>query len=220
MRKRSHGSGRLVVGACLTVAGATGAWLSASSVSVPQHPVPMTVRGVVAGTFFTPPAGAAASSTVPSHYEGARVCVDLNDNAVCDSNEPTTLTDTTGRFVLSSLNAGPLVAEVLTTSTNSAGEDKGVKTDKGANGDADVVNVFRASFDQIAEGAAGAGKEGPVSADVVITPLSTEVVRMMEADGLEYWKAKLNLATRLTVPVEQVLRDLGDATAGTNRGRG
>ncbi|HWF85736.1 MAG TPA: alkaline phosphatase family protein, partial [Vicinamibacterales bacterium] len=217
MRKRSHGSGRLVVGACLTVAGATGAWLSASSVTVPQHPVPMTVRGVVAGTFFTPPAGAAPSSTVPSDYQGARVCVDLNDNAVCDSNEPTTLSDTTGRFVLQSLNAGPLVAEVLTTSTNAASDNKAANADKSGNGDADVVNVFRASFDQIVEGAAGSGKEAPVSADVVITPLSTEVVRMMEADGLEYWKAKLNLATRLTVPVEQLLRDLGDSTAVTNR---
>ena len=218
MHKRSHRSRRPVVGACLIaagMAGATGAWLSASSPKLAQHGVPMTVRGVVSGTLFTPPAGAARSTTVPSHYQGARICADLNDNAVCDADEPITMSDKNGSFVLQSSGQGPILAEILDSSTNTTSDGTGDNRDKNPKRDADgvVVNVFRAAFGQIAEGAAGQNDSGPVSADIVISPLSTEVVRMMEADGLEYWKAKLNLATRLTVPVDQLLRDLDQASS-------
>jgi len=252
MRKKSYGSTAPFVGACVIAAGVAGAWLSASSPSGPshsgpQHPVPMTVRGFVSGTYFTPPAGTAPSSTAASHYEDAKVCADVNDNAVCDGGEPVTFTDKHGRFELHSPVSGPIVAEILTTTINSAGDtdhenkgrkgkhdndDKNDKNDKddrhdgndkdhqGGKGDGDVVTVFRASFDQIVEGASHSGRgdhgdhgDGPVSADVVITPLSTEVVRMMEADHVEYWKAKANLATRLNVPAGQLLRDLDEAGA-------
>ncbi|HEX3701999.1 MAG TPA: alkaline phosphatase family protein [Vicinamibacterales bacterium] len=223
MRTRLHRSSRTVAGACVIAAGVTGAaWLSASSPNSQSHPVPMTARGVVAGTFFTPPDGGTASSTVPSYFQGARVCADLNDNGACDPGEASTATDRNGRFVLHSQQPGPIVAEVLASSTSSAGDtedgNKGRKAEKGKKGGpggsepADIVVAFRASLDQIVESASGPGKkgpgDGPLSADVVLSPLTTEVARMMEADGLPYPKAKSDLATRLGVPVEKVLTDL------------
>src|SRR5438045_1927936 len=81
--------------------------------------VPMTVRGVVAGTYFTPPAGSTPSSTSASYYQNAKVCVDANNNDVCDPDEASTFTDNAGTFFLHSLNTGPVVAEVSTESTNS-----------------------------------------------------------------------------------------------------
>jgi len=218
MRKRSQRSSRPVVGACLIaagVAGATGAWLSASAPKVPQTGVPMTVRGVVSGTLFTPPSEGVRSTTVPSHYQGARICADLNNNAVCDADEAVAMSDKNGSFVLHSNGQGPIIAEILDSSTNTTSDGTGNNRDKNPQKTTGaVVNVFRAAFGQIAEGAAGQNDGAPLSADVVVSPLSTEVVRMMEADNLEYWQAKLNLATRLTVPVDQVLRDL-DQAAGS-----
>ncbi|HEY6722063.1 MAG TPA: hypothetical protein VI363_10540, partial [Burkholderiales bacterium] len=124
---------------------------------------PMTVRGVVAGSLFLPPAGGMPSSTVASYYMGAKVCVDSNNNAVCDSGEASTTTDKRGEFHLESPVSGPLVAEVLTTSTNSVvlrerGEEdrRGDDSDqdgKGRGPSAPRTVVFRASLDQIEEGA-------------------------------------------------------------------
>src|SRR5215831_11155123 len=83
---------------------------------------PMTVRGVVAGSYFVPPAGSTPSSTLSSYYQNATVCVDANNNVVCDADETSTVTDATGAFFLHSLYQGPLVAEISTTSTNSGHE--------------------------------------------------------------------------------------------------
>ncbi|HKB84416.1 MAG TPA: alkaline phosphatase family protein [Burkholderiales bacterium] len=162
----------------------------------------MNVHGVVAGSYFTPPAGSASSSTVASHYQGAKVCVDVNNNGACDPDEASTSTDANGAFSLHSLSAGPVIAEIPATSTN-AGHPVAQRT------------VFRASLEQIAEGAANAGHaavDTPAESAVVITPLSTEVVRMMEADSLDYQTAKYDLAARLAVPAYQVLGDPGQVT--------
>jgi tRNA (Thr-GGU) A37 N-methylase len=51
----------------------------------------------------------------------------------------------------------------------------------------------------------------------VITPLSTEVIRMMEADHVDYQTAKWNLAKRLDVPVDHILDDPNDLDAGPVR---
>ena len=54
---------------------------------------PVTVKGVVAGTLFTPPvisdnpALATTGSTVASVYAGATVCFDANNNGRCDAGE-------------------------------------------------------------------------------------------------------------------------------------
>jgi hypothetical protein len=159
--------------------------------------VPMTVRGAVAGSYFVPPAGSTPSSTSASYYQNAKVCVDSNNNAICDPDEASTITDSAGTFFLHSLEAGPLAVEVSATSTNS--------------GNSIIERVtFRAAQEQVAEGAANAGHSKaptPAAADVVITPLSSEVIRIMEADHIDYQTAKWTLAHRLNVPVDEVLKD-------------
>ncbi len=173
------------------------ALLIAYSNSQAQRTVPMTVRGVVAGSFFTPPAGATPSSTVASYYRNAKVCADINNNGVCDPDEASTTTDDQGAFHLHGLATGPVIAEISTSATNS-GHAVTART------------VFFAAPGQITEGAVNAGHPKaptPAAADIVITPLSTEVVRMMEDDGIDYQTARYHLAKRLNVPIDQVLTD-------------
>jgi hypothetical protein len=168
---------------------------------------PMTVRGMVAGSYFTPPAGSTPSSTSASYYQNVKVCADANNNDTCDPEETSTFTDNSGAFFLHSLYTGPVVAEASTGSTNS-GHPLAERV------------TLRAAFEQVNEGAANAGKPGaptPAASEIVITPLSTEVVRMMEADGLDYQTAKWNLARRVDVPVDQVLSDPNKLTAGLSQ---
>lgn len=163
--------------------------------------VPVSVKGVVAGSYFTPPVNSdspslsTASSTVASVYQSAKVCFDTNNNGVCDTGEPSTITKSDGSFLLSSATPGPLVAEISTTSTNK-GHPVTQRT------------VFRVAQDQVA-----ASIPAPLRpANVAVTPLSTEVLRSMEADGTSYNTAAQNLATRLGVPVSQVLSDPNTVT--------
>jgi Phosphoesterase family len=153
------------------------------------------VKGVVGGAYFNPPviadtAGAsAASSTVASAYQAAKVCFDLNDNGVCDSGEPFTTTGADGSFTLVSKTLAPLVAEISVTSTNNGH----VITSR---------NVFRVKQDQIA--AATVNPIMPAAVD--ITPLSTEVARAVENDGVTYTQAIDNLAQRIGVSPADVLK--------------
>jgi Phosphoesterase family len=155
---------------------------------------PSIVKGVVGGALFTPPviadtaAASAGPSSVASVYQGAKVCFDLNDNGVCDANEPFTMTGSNGSFQLSSKTIAPLVAEISTSALN--------------NGNAITSrNVFRVKQDQIA-----AATVNPLlPATVAITPLSTEVARMMEANGLTFVQAVNSLASRLNVSSADVL---------------
>jgi hypothetical protein len=65
---------------------------------------PVAIRGVVSGTEFTPPVianspGASAASRVAaSLYQSAKVCLDANDNGVCDAGETSVLTKADGSF--------------------------------------------------------------------------------------------------------------------------
>ena len=153
------------------------------------------VKGVVGGAYFTAPefadtaAASAPSSTVASVYQGATVCFDLNDNGVCDSGEPTTTTGADGSFMLSSKTLAPLVAQISTSATS--------------NGHAITSrNVFRVKQDQIS-----AATVSPfLTATVDITPLSTEVARAVENDGVTYTQAVANLAQRIGVSAADVLK--------------
>ena len=164
--------------------------------------LPTTVRGVVAGSYFTPPvvsnspSTSIASSTVASHFQSVKVCFDANDNGVCDLGETSTLTNADGSFLLSSRTPGPIVAEVSTTSSNAAHP---------------VLQrmVLRAATDQYLT----ASVNPLVPANIVVSPLSTEVARMMEDDNISYISARSNLAGRLGVTQEQVLTD-PNAVAG------
>jgi len=167
---------------------------------------PVAVKGVVAGSYFTAPinsdnpALSQASTTVSSTYQGAKVCFDLNNNGVCDNGEPSTTTKADGSFLLSSLTAAPLVAEVSTSATNN-GQPIAQRT------------VFRAAAEQVTSSIVTPLMPG----NVAVTPLSTEVVRMMEADGLSFSTAKENLAERLGVEVTQVLADPNKVTASDQK---
>ena len=153
------------------------------------------VKGVVGGAYFTPPvfadtaAASSPSSTVASVYQGAIVCFDLNDNGVCDSGEPSTTTAADGSFALSSKTLAPLVAQIGTNATNNSNP-------------VTSRNVFRVKVDQIS-----AATVNPMLPAVVdITPLSTEVARAVENDGVSYTQAVANLAQRIGVSATDVLK--------------
>jgi hypothetical protein len=153
------------------------------------------VRGTVGGANFTSPvfadtaAASSGSSTVASVYSGAKVCFDLNDNGVCDSGEPFTTTGADGSFALTSKSIAPLVAEISTSATNNG---KAVTS----------RNVFRVKQDQIA-----ASTTSPfLPASVDITPLSTEVARAVENEGVSFTRAVNNLAQRIGVSSADVLK--------------
>lgn len=151
---------------------------------------PSTVRGTVSGTFFTPPAGSVASTTVASVYQGATVCFDTNNNGVCDAGEPSTVTAADGSFTLATRTLAPLVAQVSTSSTN------------GGNA-VTQRNVLRVAAEQIS----AATINPALAATVAVTPLSTEIARTMEADGLAFAAARQKLATRLGVTTAQATSD-------------
>ena len=179
-----------------TVAAAVALTLAAGAA---HAQVASTVRGTVAGTFFTPPAGSVASTTVAFTYQGVVVCFDANNNGVCDAGEPSTTTAADGSFTLATRALAPLVAQVSTASTN-AGH---AVTQR---------NVLRLAAEQIS--AATISPALPVT--VAVTPLSTEIARTMDADGLTFAAARQKLATRLGVTTAQVTSDTTKLT-GTAR---
>jgi hypothetical protein len=188
----------------ITAAFSAGA-LPAAAKDIPAEPTHLLpIKGVVTSTTYQP-----GSTTDPiiraGYYQGALVCVDLNNNGKCDPNEKPAITDKTGNFTLavpalastgltvSAIMASPIIADIGTGAINTA---TGARVSK--------RNVFRASWDQV----------GEKNDNLVISPLSTEVVRMMEADGSNFATATQDLATRLSVPAGTVLRDVNTAATG------
>jgi hypothetical protein len=153
----------------------------------------VTLKGVVATAAFTP--GSATDPTVaPTYWQGALVCVDANNNGKCDASENPVTTDSKGGFSLTAAAVAPIIADIGTSSTTSAG---------GAKNPTRIV--YRASIEQVNEQNPG----------VVLSPLSTEVVRLTEANGTGYQTEKQNLATRLSVPLGQVLTDVNTLSGAT-----
>ena len=102
-----------------------GAWTVAAASMVLYMPAwpagPLTtVRGVVAGTHFTPPSGAMPSKTVTTYFRGARVCMDVNDNGACEPGEATAIADDRGAFLLTGAGLHPIVAEIPSPAASSA----------------------------------------------------------------------------------------------------
>jgi hypothetical protein len=143
----------------------------------------MTMQGVVADSSFV-----AGSPTDPQFlltaYKNAKVCVDANSNGVCDPSENSVRTDSNGAFSLPVSAVAPLIADIGTDAVSIV--DGKAVTQR---------NVFRISADQVQE-------QGNA---IVISPLSAEVVRMMDANSSSYAIEKQNLATRINVPVADVL---------------
>ncbi|HVW27418.1 MAG TPA: hypothetical protein VHC69_18770 [Polyangiaceae bacterium] len=141
--------------------------------------------GVVAGAAFVP--GSATEPVVNGGYfQGAKVCVDANDNGKCDPGETSATTDSNGHFSMLFQGGAGVIADIGTSAVNTASGAANPRR-----------NVFRASADQIAD----------QGANLVISPLSSEVLRQMEANNSSYATEKQNLATRLGVSPSQVLAD-------------
>ena len=146
----------------------------------------VTINGVVTATSFT--AGSATDPTIaPAYYVGAKVCVDANANGVCDASEAPVLTDAKGHFNITLPANAALIADIGTDATNSATGAKVASRD-----------VLRASLDQVLD----------QGANVVISPLSSEVQRLVEANGTSYAVEKQNVAARIGVAATTVLADV------------
>jgi hypothetical protein len=116
------------------------------------------------------------------YYAGATVFIDVNGNGVKDSGEPSGVTDATGKFTLSADAgvSGQFVADIPTSATNTA-----------AAAAVPAHLILRASAAQVTE-------QGPTA--VVISALSTDVQRRVEAATSDYATEKTHLATRLSGP--------------------
>lgn len=137
-----------------------------------------TLSGVVVAAGYVPGNTTGNPTIKAGYYSGATVCLDANGDGACDSASATT--DANGRFTLKTTGTGQLIADVSTKAKNTA------------NGQTVASHmILRASSAQIADqGATG----------VVISPMSSEVQRLVEANGTSYATEKSNLASRMSAP--------------------
>lgn len=167
------------------------------TIVLPPAATPTTFSGVVAASGFVPGSATGNPTLKAGYYQKATVFVDTNGNGVLDSGEVSAVTDANGKFTLSTTQTGPLVADISTTAINTA---------TGAPVTSHLI--LRASTAQIAD--QGAGK-------VVISPLSSEAQRLVEANGSSYAVEKANLLTRLNGPTfNQGTAALTDPLADVN----
>lgn len=146
-----------------------------------SSPSNTTYVGKVVATSFKADASGDPVITA-GYYAGAKVFIDVNGNGVADAGEPTATTDATGKFTLAAASTvtGQFVADVPTSATNTA------------SGSAVPAHlILRASAAQVtAQG----------NSTIVISPLSTEVQRAVEANSSTYATETANIAARLTGP--------------------
>lgn len=126
------------------------------------------------------PAATTSGVVTGSYYEHAKVCIDANANAVCDSGETSVFSDRNGAFTLA--GTGPVVAEINTDAIR-----------HGADGDTPVTSklVFRA----------------PAGSNVVLSAISTELMALMDANGGKFDVASQQLAARIGVDAAKLLTD-------------
>jgi hypothetical protein len=164
---------------------------SDSSSPAPAPAPTPTVSGVVTATNFI--AGSATDPTVKAaYYQGAKVCVDANANGLCEASENPVTTDANGKFTIQMATNAALIADIGTDAVNTASGTQVASRD-----------VLRASLDQVVEQAGGS---------IVISPLSSEVLRTMEANGSTYAAEKQNLADRIGVTAAHLLADVNTVT--------
>ena len=151
----------------------------------------VTISGVVAASGFvagdTTGNPAASGHIKAGYYSGAVVCIDANGNGKCDSGETQTTTNSSGQFSLSTITSNTaLLADIGTSATNTA------------TGAAVASRIaLRASAAQIATGITS----------IVISPMSSEVQRLVERDSSSFSTEQANLAARVGVTAAQVTSD-------------
>ncbi|NML43621.1 phosphoesterase [Ramlibacter sp. G-1-2-2] len=181
------------IAAATSILAACGGGSGDSSTTTPPAAESTTLKGVVTASALIP-----GSATDPNfaagYYQGAVVCVDANNNGRCDSGETSATTDAKGAFSLILANTttpAALIADIGTSATNTASGAKVASR-----------NVLRASLDQVKENAGG----------IVISPLSSEVQRLVEANASKYADEKANVAARIGVSATSVLGDVNTVT--------
>ncbi|MDH6166462.1 hypothetical protein M2282_001609 [Variovorax boronicumulans] len=168
------------VAACVLAACGGGGGGGSGFFPIVTPPAGATLSGVVAASGYVPGSTTGNPTLKAGYYQKATVFVDANGNGVLDSGEASAVTDATGKFTITTNSTGPLVADIGTTATNTA------------TGAAVASHlILRASAEQIAD--QGVGK-------IVISPLSSEAQRLVEANGSSYATEKANLAARLNGP--------------------
>ncbi|NKF22852.1 alkaline phosphatase family protein [Solimonas marina] len=145
-------------------------------------PTTKTLSGVVSSSGYVPGSTSGDPTIKPGYYAGATVFLDSNANGKLDDGETSATTDSAGTFALTvdSDASGPLVADITTSSTNTA-----------LSAAVPAHLILRASAAQIAD----QGEDA-----IVISPMSSEVQRLVEADSSDYATEKAALATRLSAP--------------------
>ncbi|HEY6475161.1 MAG TPA: PKD domain-containing protein [Polyangia bacterium] len=134
--------------------------------------------GVVQSALFIP-GSATEPNLAAGYWQGAKVCADANGNGRCDFAESPAVTDGSGHFAVTVSGPTALIADVGTDAINTA------------NGAANPSRtVFRLGVDQAID----------QGLNVVLSGLSTEIVRAMEANGSSYATEKATLAARLSSP--------------------
>ncbi|WP_186110844.1 hypothetical protein [Burkholderia gladioli] len=73
------------------------------------------------GTSATQPTGAISGKAMDGYLAGATVCLDLNNNGICDAGEPTAVTDATGQFSVP--YSGDATGKALLVQVTSATKD-------------------------------------------------------------------------------------------------
>jgi len=189
-----------IAAACALVA--CGSSSSSSTPTPVPAPTPATTTfsGVVASTGYIAGSTSGNPTLKAGYYTGATVFVDSNGNGKLDAGEPSAQTDATGHFTLQSSVSGQLVADIPTTASNTA-TGKTVPSHL----------ILRASTAQVADQGNGS---------VVISPMSSEVQRLVEANGTAYATEKANLATRLSTPTfnsTSVTVSASDALSDVNK---
>jgi hypothetical protein len=99
-----------------------------------------------------------------------KICIDVNDNGFCDAGEDATTSNSSGGFGITTKQSGPLTAIIPADASTQR-------------------MLLRASADQV--------KASPHS--VVVSALSTEVLRSMQADSLNYADAVKAIAQRVSL---------------------
>ncbi|MDR3428144.1 alkaline phosphatase family protein [Silvimonas sp.] len=181
------------IAAACVLAGCGGGDSSSSSTTPTPTPAPTAamLHGVVNSSLLV--SGSATTPTIQAgYYQGATVCYDSNNNGICDASENPVTTDSTGHFALPMAGMGAIIADVSATAVNTANSK--------ATGS---HIILRASAAQVTEQSTGT---------VVVSPMSSEIQRMVEANSTDYQTEKANLATRVGVTAAQLLSDVTTVT--------
>jgi acid phosphatase len=150
----------------------------------------LTACGGGSGGGDTGSASVTSGTVIGSYFRNAKVCLDANNNGVCDAGETSTTSDSQGRYSLTGSGVA-VVAEIGTDA---------VRFDPATNTSTPVTSkiVLRAP------------KEAPGTVSVQ----STSVVSEMEINNLSLTDAKAKVAAALGVSQDKLLSDYNTLAAG------